>query len=84
MPIDLYVTYEDGSQESFYIPLQMMRGEKDNPYPTFKRTVLKDWAWAYPTYSFEITNGKKVKNMMIDASLLMADIDMENNLYGEQ
>ena len=27
MPIDLYVTYEDGSQESFYIPLQMMRGE---------------------------------------------------------
>ncbi|MAL60564.1 MAG: peptidase M1 [Flavobacteriaceae bacterium] len=84
MPIDLYVTYEDGSQESFYIPLQMMRGEKDNPYPTFKRTVLKDWAWAYPTYSFEITNGKKVKNMMIDASLLMADIDMENNLYGEE
>ncbi|MBW2937289.1 M1 family metallopeptidase [Aureisphaera sp. CAU 1614] len=84
MPIDLYVTYEDGTQESFYIPLQMMRGEKDNPYPTFKRTVLKDWAWAYTTYSFEIANGKKVKNMMIDASLLMADIDMENNLYGEQ
>ncbi len=84
MPIDLYVTYEDGSQESFYIPLQMMRGEKENPFPTFKRTVLKDWAWAYPTYSFEITNGKKVKNMMIDATLLMADIDLENNVYGEQ
>lgn len=83
MPIDLYVTYEDGSQESFYIPLQMMRGEKDNPYPIFKRTVLKDWAWAYPTYSFEISNEKKVKNMMIDASLLMADIDLENNVYGE-
>ncbi|MEZ4778075.1 MAG: M1 family metallopeptidase [Flavobacteriaceae bacterium] len=84
MPIDLYVTYEDGSQESFYIPLQMMRGEKENPYPTFKRTVLKDWAWAYPTYSFEIASGKKVKNMMIDASLLMADVNLENNLYGEQ
>lgn len=84
MPIDLYVTYEDGSQESFYIPLQMMRGEKENPFPTFKRTVLKDWAWAYPSYSFEITNGKKVKNMMIDATLLMADVDLENNVYGEQ
>lgn len=84
MPIDLYVTYEDGSQEAYYIPLQMMRGEKENPFPTFSRTILKDWAWANPTYSFEIANGKKVKNMMIDATLLMADINLDNNLYGEQ
>ena len=84
MPIDLYVTYEDGTQESFYIPLQMMRGEKENPSPALKRTILKDWAWAYPTYSFEITNGKKIKNMMIDATLLMADVNLENNLFGQQ
>ncbi|MEZ4874515.1 MAG: M1 family metallopeptidase [Flavobacteriaceae bacterium] len=83
MPIDLFVTYEDGSQETFYIPLQMMWGQKENPYPALPRTVLNDWAWAYPTYSFEISNGKKVKNMMIDASLLMADINLENNVYGE-
>ena len=83
MPIDLYVTYEDGSQESFYIPLQMMRGEKENPFPGLQREVLKDWAWAYPTYEFEISNGKKVKNMMIDASQRMADINPENNVFGE-
>lgn len=83
MPIDLYVTYEDGSQESFYIPLQMMRGEKPNPVPTLTRVVLSDWAWAYPEYVFEINNGKKVKNMMIDASQKMADVKPENNIYGE-
>ncbi len=83
MPIDLYVIYEDDSKESFYIPLQMMQGEKENPYPALKRTVLKDWAWAYPTYSFEIPDGKKIKVMMIDATQLMADINMENNIYGE-
>jgi hypothetical protein len=83
MPIDLYVTYEDGSQESFYIPLQMMRGEKPNPFPNLTRTVLSDWAWAYPEYVFEISNGKKVKNMMIDASQRMADINPENNIFGE-
>ena len=82
MPIDLYVTYEDGTQESFYIPLQMTRAEKANPYPQMTRTVLKDWAWAYPTYEFEITNGKKVKNMMIDASQRMADVNPENNVFG--
>ena len=81
MPIDLFVTYEDGSEESFYIPLQMMRGEKPNPYPSLKRVVLKDWAWAFPEYSFEIDNGKKVTNMKIDVSERMADIDLENNTF---
>jgi len=83
MPIDLYVTYEDGSQESFYIPLRMARAEKPNPFPEMKRTVLKDWAWAYPSYEFEISNGKKVKTIMIDVSKRMADINPDNNTYGE-
>jgi len=81
MPIDLYVIYEDGSQELFYIPLQMMWGEKPNPFSELKRSVLETWAWAYPTYSFEIKNGKKVKNMMIDATGRMADINPQNNSY---
>lgn len=51
MPIDLKVIYNDGTTENFYIPLQMMRGEK----PT-SATIIKDWAWAYPTYSFETKN----------------------------
>lgn len=72
MPIDLNITYIDGSQESFYIPLQMMRGEK----PT-KATIIKDWAWAYPTYTFETK--KPVKHVEIDPENLMADINKENN-----
>ncbi|MGB3345345.1 MAG: M1 family metallopeptidase [Aequorivita sp.] len=82
MPIDLYVTYEDGSQELFYIPLRMMWGEKPNPFTNLNRTVLDNWAWAYPTYSFEINNGKNIKNMMIDATGRMADINPENNFWG--
>jgi len=81
MPIDLYVIYEDGSQELFYIPLRQMWGEKPNPFTELKRTVLEDWAWAYPTYTFEIENGKKVKNLMIDATKRMADANPENNVW---
>jgi hypothetical protein len=81
MPIDLYVIYEDGTQELFYIPLRMTWGEKPNPFSDLKRTVLEDWAWAYPTYTFEIKNGKKIKNMMIDATKRMADINPENNIW---
>ena len=72
MPIDVSVTYTDGSTEEFYIPLQMMRGEK----PT-TATTIKDWAWAYPTYTFEVS--KEVKSVEIDPSGLMADIDSSNN-----
>jgi hypothetical protein len=72
MPIDLKVTYVDGSSEDFYIPLQMMRGEK----PT-TATIISDWAWAYPTYSFDAK--KAVKTVQIDPSGLMADVDSANN-----
>lgn len=72
MPIDLSVTYTDGSTEDFYIPLQMMRGEK----PT-SATIIKDWAWAYPTYT--VKTAKPVLSVEIDPSGLMADIDRANN-----
>jgi len=80
MPIDLYVTYEDGTQELYYIPLRMMRNEKPNE-TSLKRTVLNDWAWAYPTYSFDIDSTKKIKSIEIDSSKLMADSQPDNNTY---
>lgn len=72
MPLDLTVTYTDDSTENFNIPLQMMRGEK----PT-SAVILKDWAWAYPTYSFDTK--KAVKSVVIDPKGLMADLDKKNN-----
>jgi aminopeptidase N len=74
MPIDLTVIYMDGTSEDFYIPLQMMRGEK----PT-SATVLSDWAWAMPTYSFEVK--KAVKSVEIDPSQMMADVKRDNNVF---
>ena len=72
MPTDVSVTYVDGSTEDFYIPLQMMRGNK----PT-SATILKDWSWAHPTYSFKVS--KDVAMVEIDPSKLMADIYPEDN-----
>ena len=72
MPIDLTVTYTDGTTEDFYVPLQMMRGEK----PT-EATIISDWAWANPSYTFEVT--KAVKSVEIDPKQWVADIDRDNN-----
>ena len=74
MPIDLEVIYMDGSVENFNIPLRIMRGNK----PT-EATLLEDWAWANPLYSF--TTAKNIKSVTIDKSKLMADINADNNIY---
>ncbi len=82
MPIDLLVTYKDGTQEMFYIPVRIMRGEKENPYPSITWNVEKDWAWAYPTYNLVIDKPlSSVDQILIDPSFFMADINKENNLY---
>jgi hypothetical protein len=50
----------------------MMRGEK----PT-SATIISDWAWAYPTYTF--TTSKPVASVQIDPKEAMADINKANN-----
>ena len=72
MPIDVRVSYKDGTSEDFNIPLRMMRGSK----PT-KATILKDWSWAHPMYKFEVL--KEIKSVEIDPSKLMADIYPADN-----
>ena len=82
MPIELKVTYKDGTSEEVYIPLQMMRWEK----PGFEEDQIKeDWAWAYPTYSFTLNKPKsQVSSIEIDPGKMMADINMDNNFYPQE
>jgi len=82
MPLDILIVGKDGTQQTYYVPLRMMFGEKDNPYPNLKRTVLEDWPWAYPTYEFTLDMPlENVQAIMIDPSQLMADVNGENNVY---
>jgi aminopeptidase N len=82
MPIDLEVEYADRTKEAFYIPLRMMNFVKENPNSAMKRTVLNDWAWGNPNYTFWLpTNSKTVKKITIDPSGFMADIKKENNIH---
>ncbi len=82
MPIDIVVEYTDGSKEYFYIPLRMMHYEKPNPYPGLKRTVLSDWAWGAPAYSFSIAKPRAtIKSVVIDPSKMMTDVADHDNSF---
>jgi aminopeptidase N len=82
MPIDLLVVLKDESSKVYHLPLRMMRGTKDNPYPGMAWEVRTDWPWAQPVYSLELDVPKEqVQAVLIDPSGLMADVDSENNLW---
>ena len=82
MPLDILVVYQDGSRETYYTALRMMRGEKENPYPDIKRTVLDDWPWAMSNYEFTINRPiSELKAIVIDPSQLMADVNRNNNIW---
>ena len=84
MPLDIDVTYTDGSTETFYIPLQMMRWEKPAEEGS-NTTVVEDWAWGFPDYQLEIPVSKdKISSIVIDDSQLLADINRDNNTWNAE
>ena len=81
MPLEILIQLENGDTQLRYIPISLMRGEKENPYE-LEWTVEKDWNWANPEYSFVIDKPKEeVQVIVIDPSNLMADVDKNDNYY---
>ncbi|WP_163381214.1 M1 family metallopeptidase [Cyclobacterium sp. SYSU L10401] len=80
MPIDLLVTHEDGHQESIYLPLTMMRGEKAEEEGFAKRTHTQKWPWTHRTTEILLDKPLSgVKSISIDPSQRLADINREDN-----
>ncbi len=79
MPLDVLVTFKDGSQELHYVPLSLMLGEKPAEDKT-PRTVHAEWKWTHPEYNFTISRSiGDIKSIEIDPSQRLADINRSNN-----
>jgi aminopeptidase N len=82
MPMEVLVEYTNGTQELYYIPLRMMHYVKAHNNPELKRTVLTDWNWGNPNYTFTLAATKNsIKKITLDPSGLMADVKKENNTF---
>jgi hypothetical protein len=80
MPLDVKVTFKDGSSEWHYVPMYLMFGEKKPEANQKNRVVYEAWKWTHLNY--EIKTGRKITDIVkveIDPSLRMADIDRKNN-----
>jgi hypothetical protein len=79
MPIDLLVTFKDGTRELHYVPLGLMYGEKPAEDST-RRLVYGSWKWTHDTYTIQVSRRLiDISVAEIDATMRLADIERKNN-----
>lgn len=82
MPVEVEVTFTDSSSIIYYIPLEIMWGEKENEYSEKEWVQTEDWEWVFPEYKLTIDQPKSaIQKIEIDPSQRMADINRENNVW---
>ncbi|MGC1242991.1 MAG: M1 family metallopeptidase [Chryseosolibacter sp.] len=80
MPIDLMVTYKDGTREIYYVPLSETLGNKPVENQQVLRNDLPAWPWVLPDYTVRINRQpEEIASIEIDPSQRMADINRRNN-----
>lgn len=80
MPLEVEVIYADQSRELFYMPLDIMRGEKKSNGYSGKWTLMNDVNWVKENIVITINKpSKEIESITIDPTDTMADIDRANN-----
>ena len=77
MPLEVLVSFGDGSTAMYYIPIDLMQGNK-----TFDNNVivLEPWSWVNTKYVFEVQGNKKIIKIEIDPSKRLADVNQNKNI----
>ncbi len=79
MPIEVLITYKDGTSELHYMPLDLMLGGKASE-GAVNQIVHPAWQWVAPTYTFETSKPlSALKSIEIDPSYRMPDLNRSNN-----
>jgi hypothetical protein len=80
MPIEVKVMMKNGTEKWYYIAPQILRGTKAQPAYAPNWTVLADWPWTNPDYTFELDVKKDdVKSVEVNPTGRMFEDDVDNN-----
>ena len=77
MPLEVLISFGDGSTAMYYIPIDLMQGNKTFEYNVI---VLEPWSWVNTEYVFEIQGNKKIIKIEIDPSKRLADVNQNKNI----
>lgn len=80
MPIDVKVTFRDGTTEWHYVPMYLMFGRKPAEEGQTPRIDYESWKWTHPTYEIQTKHRlADIASIEIDPSYRMADLERKNN-----
>lgn len=80
MPLDILITYKDGSKEIHYVPMNLMYGQKLAEVTDVNWVTQNEWKWTHSEYELVVSrNIKDIKSIEIDPSLRLADVNRVNN-----
>ncbi len=76
MPIEVVVSFDDGSSDLYYIPNDLLHG-----YKSFNEEVylMEPWNWVSTEYEFVVEGNKKIIKIEIDPSKRIADVNQIDN-----
>lgn len=79
MPVEMELTLRDGNKVLYYVPLDLMRGEKPKGNYTGTREVLTDWKWVDVDYTVIVNYPiEQIASITIDPERKVADTDRSN------
>jgi hypothetical protein len=82
MPCEVTVSFDNGKECVYYIPLDLMRGMKFRGDMPENWNFQQDWHWVDKTYSLKFKNpNMKVVKVTLDAKNQTIDTDKTNNSY---
>ena len=79
MPIEIKVSFADGSADMYYIPTDLMHGNKK--FSSKNIFYMDPWTWTSPEYEFVVEGNKKIIKVEIDPSKRIADVNQFDNSF---
>ncbi len=78
MPIEVVVSFDDGSSDMYYVPNDLLYG-----YKSFNDDVylMEPWNWVSKEYEFKVRGSKKITKIEIDPSKRIADVNQLDNSF---
>ena len=80
MPVDVQISFKDGTKEMHYIPLNLMYGIKPAEDST-SRKVYGEWRWTHPYFNISTSRAiSEIARIEIDPTGRLADVNKKNNV----
>ena len=93
MPLDVVISFEDGSSEMYYIPNDLLYLDDSTSeilinqkleHPVYINSLseikaLESWNWVAPEYFFTVGGNKGITKIEIDPSKRLADVNSADN-----